>query len=64
MHKVLIYTFSVLLSVFAISGINFKNVFKINYKYEAKVFVIIISISLGYLLGSFIIEFLSVTTIL
>ncbi len=64
MYKVLIYTFSVLISVFALSGVNFNNVFKKNYKNEAKVLIFILSISLGYLLGSFIIEFLNVSRIL
>lgn len=64
MYKVLIYTLSVLLSVFSISGINFNNFFKKNYKYEAKIFVIIVSLCLGYLLGSFIIDFLSASKIL
>lgn len=64
MYKVLIYTLSVVLSVFAVSGINFKNFFKTNYKYEAKFFVIIISLVLGYLLGTFIITFIEVTQII
>ncbi|MDD4706110.1 MAG: DUF1146 family protein [Bacilli bacterium] len=64
MYKVLIYTFSVLLSVFALSGINFNNFFKKNYKNEAKVFIFIISLALGYLLGSFIIEFLNASRLL
>lgn len=64
MYKVLIYTLSVLLSVFAVSGINFNNFFKKNYKYESKVFIIIISLSLGYLLGNFIIDFLNASKII
>lgn len=58
MYKAGIYIITVLLSVYAISGINFNNFFKKNHELEAKVFVIIISFALGYLLGSFIIEFL------
>ncbi|MFA7120138.1 MAG: DUF1146 family protein [Bacilli bacterium] len=64
MYKVLIYTLSVLLSVFALSGINFNNFFKKNYKNEARVFVFILALSLGYLLGSFIIDFLNASSLL
>lgn len=64
MAKTLIYVFSVLLCVFVVSGINFNNFFKKNYILEAKAFVIIISLIMGYLLGSFLIEFLSISKIL
>ncbi len=64
MYKVLIYTFSVLISVFAVSGVNFNNFFKKNHKIEAKLFVIITSLILGYLLGAFIIEFFTISQIL
>jgi uncharacterized integral membrane protein (TIGR02327 family) len=63
-YKTIIYFISVLLSAFTISGINFNNVFKTNHIIEAKIFVIILSFIMGYLLGSFIIEFLSISKIL
>lgn len=64
MYKSLIYILSIMLSMFALSGVNFDGFFKTNYKNEAKVFIFIVAISLGYLVGSFIIEFLSVSQIL
>ena len=64
MYKVLIYTLSVLVSTFAVSGINFNNFFKKGYSNEARAFVFIIIIALGYLLGSFIIEFLNISKII
>lgn len=63
MYKTIVYFLSVLLSVFIISGINFNNFFKKNHIIEARFFVIIISLIMGYLLGSFIIEFLNVSAI-
>ena len=45
------------------NGINFNNFFKKNHIIEARFFVIIISLIMGYLLGSFIIEFLNVSAI-
>ncbi|MDD2504777.1 MAG: DUF1146 domain-containing protein [Bacilli bacterium] len=59
MYKAGIYIITVLLSVYALSGINFNNFFKKEHDLEAKVFVIILAFVLGYLLGSFIIDFLS-----
>ncbi len=58
MYKTGIYIISVLLSVYAISGINFNNFFKKNHQIEAKVFLLILVFALGYLLASFIINFL------
>lgn len=58
-----IYIFCTMLSVYAVSAINFNNFFKKNHIKEAKLFVIIISLIMGYLLGSFIIAFLSTSSI-
>lgn len=63
MYKAGIYIISVLLSVYAISGINFNNFFKKDKEIEAKVFLIILAFSLGYLLGSFAINFLDYSRI-
>ena len=58
MYKAGIYIVSVLISVYALSGINFNNFFKKERDMEAKVFVLILAFALGYLLASFIINFL------
>ena len=63
MYKTIVYFLSVLLSVFIISGINFNNFFKKNHVWEARLFVLVISCIMGYLFGSFIIEFLSISAI-
>ena len=57
MAKVIIYITSVLLSFFSINGINFNNVFKKGHVWEARFFVIIISLIMGHLLAQFIINF-------
>lgn len=64
MLNTIIYILCVLLCAFTLTGINFNNFFKKNHVIEAKIFVIIISFIMGYLLGSFIIEFLSISKIL
>jgi len=62
-YKVIIYVISTLLSAFVISGINFNNVFKKNKLLEAKLFIILLSLSLSYLVSNFIISFLEVSKI-
>ena len=62
--KTYIYIVSVLLSVFAISGINFGNVFRKNKVIEARILVILLSIALGYLVGTFVITFIECSKII
>jgi len=59
----LIYIFSVLLSVFVLSGINYTNFFKKESIWEARMFIIVVSLALGYLVASFLITFMEVTRI-
>jgi len=62
-YRTYIYIVSVLLSTFAISGINFTNVFRKNKQIEAKILVVILSLALGYLVGTFIITFIECSKI-
>lgn len=62
-YRTYIYIVSVLLSTFAISGINFTNVFRKNKQVEAKILVVILSLALGYLVGTFIITFIECSKI-
>ncbi len=57
MVKVAIYIASVILSLFCVNGINFNNFFKKDHIWEARFFVIIISLIMGHLLAQFIINF-------
>ncbi|MBR5662126.1 MAG: DUF1146 family protein [Bacilli bacterium] len=63
-YKTYIYIVSVLLSTFAISGINFSNVFRKNKVVEAKILVVLLSIALGYLVGTFAITFIECSKII
>lgn len=63
-YKTYIYIVSVLLSTFTISGINFTNFFKKNKEIEAKIFVMLIALALGYLVGKFVITFIEVSKII
>lgn len=62
--KTYIYIVSVLLSTFAISGINFSGVFRKNKVIEARILVILLAIVLGYLVGTFIITFIECSKII
>lgn len=57
MGKLFVYIISVLLSCFVVTGINFNNFFKKNHIWEARLFIVIISLIMGYLLAEFIINF-------
>ena len=57
MVKTVIYIISVIISCFVMTGINFNNFFKKNHVWEARLFVVIVSLIMGYLLAEFIINF-------
>jgi len=63
-YKTYIYVISVLLSAFALSGINYDSFIKKNKVLEARILVILLSIALGYLITNFITDFVSVSSLL
>ena len=63
-YKAYIYIITLFLSIFALSGINFDNFIKTNKAIEARVLVILLSISTSYLVTNFITDFLSVSSII
>ena len=63
-YKVLIYFICVLVSVFVVSGMNINQLFKKNKLWEERIFVIIISLIMGYLLAEFLITFINQSKIL
>ena len=63
-YKVIIYIIITMACVFSISGINFNNFFKKDHIVEAKLFIILITLALSYLVTSFIISFLEVSKII
>lgn len=59
MYNFLIYLIVLAITIWAIEGVNFNNFFKKNHIYQARVFYILIVLSLAYLASSFIISFLT-----
>ena len=62
-YKVFIYIVVTMVTVFALSGINFNNFFKKDRIVEAKIFIVLITLSLSYLVTNFIINFLEISKI-
>ena len=58
-YRIYIYVVCIFVSAFAISGINFNNVFRKNRIIEARVLVLLLSLALGYLVGSLVIAFIN-----
>lgn len=63
-YKAYIYIISVMLSVFALSGINFDGFIKSKKVIEARILVILLSLALGYLVTNFITDFMNVSQII
>jgi len=60
-YKVYIYALMLLVSVFAISGINFNELFKKNKYFESRVFVMLFVLGISYLASQYIISFIELT---
>ena len=63
-YKTYIYIISVLISTFALSGINYNKFVKKGKIVESKVLIILFSLALGYLVGTFVITFIEVSKII
>ena len=58
--KILVYGIMLLVSTFAVSGININNIFKTNHIWEARIFTTLIIMALTYLSGSLILDILKI----
>lgn len=63
-YRIYVYVLVVLLTTFAISGLDLNRFFKKGKVIEANIFVIILIIAISELVSSFIINFLEVSKIL
>ena len=63
-YKAYIYMFFLLLSVFALSGINFEKIMKKNKIYECWALVILLSLAFAYLATAFVTGFFEVSKII
>ncbi len=58
--KLLLYIFFTFVSAFGLSGLNFSGIIKSGKVIEAKVLVMVLSFSFGYLLTNFVLDFLNI----
>jgi len=58
-YKIYIYVICIMLSIFALTGVNFEKITRKNKVLEIRILVLIIGFILGYLLSNFIIDFLN-----
>lgn len=58
--KTIVYVLSVMLSMWSLSCFNFDNIIRKAKIREFYLFFLIVSLALGYLLGSFILEFATI----
>lgn len=63
-YKLYVYVFCILLSIFALTGVNFEKITRKNKTTEIRILVIILGFILGYLVANFIFDFLECTAIL
>lgn len=63
-YKLLVYVFSIMLCIYAMSAVNFEKIIKKDKVIETRFLVIILSLVLGYLLSNFIFDFLEFSKIL
>ena len=57
--KIYLYIITTLLSVYSLTGLNFDKFWRSKKNIEARVFIIILSLSMSYLLTNFIVDFLT-----
>ena len=58
-YKTLLYAINLLLSMVALSGVNFDKFMKRNKPIEARVIVFILAFAASYLVTNFIVDFIS-----
>lgn len=62
--KVYLYIITTLLSAYTLTGINFNKFWNSKKSMEAKIFIILLSLIMSYLLTNFIVDFLLSSKIL
>ena len=63
-YKAFIYVITLMMSIYALSGVNFDGFIKSNKAIEARLLVILLGIAISYLVTNFITDFISVSSII
>ena len=59
-YKIIIYCVMILLSTFIVSGLNINELFKKNHKIEARLFIVVLIVSMSYLLTNFVTDIIGI----
>lgn len=62
--KIYFYVFFVMLSAYALTGVNFDKWMRKNKVWEARILVMILSLIMGYLLTNFVFDFFTLSKII
>ena len=62
--KLLLYFLVTIIVIYALDSLNINHIFKKNNQIKAKIFYLLLAISLIYLVTNFIIDFTSITKII
>lgn len=57
-YKIFIYAIMLFATTFAFTGLNINNIFRKNHVIEAKIFIMLLILSVSYLSSRFIIDFI------
>lgn len=60
MNKFILYLFVLLLVIYTMDSVNFNSIFKKNKVFQAKIFYILVMLSLSYLVCNFLYDFLNI----
>ena len=63
-YKTYIYAITALLSVFALSGVNFEPIIRKNKKIEATILIVLLALALSYSTTNFITDFINLSAII
>jgi len=62
--KVYFYVFFIMLTAYALTGVNFDSWMKKNKIWESRILVMLLSFALGYIITNFLFDFLSLCRII
>lgn len=60
MNKFVLYLFVLPLVIYTMDSVNFNSIFKKNKVFQAKIFYILVMLSLSYLVCNFLYDFLNI----
>ncbi|MBQ6687395.1 MAG: DUF1146 domain-containing protein [Bacilli bacterium] len=63
-YKLYVYVICILLSIFALTGVNFEKITRKNKTTEIRILILLLGFIIGYLISNFIFDFIECTKII